>query len=104
MSNKDNKDRGTELTWQGKYKDDDSLNLPEKVSWPFQTIETVNESKADREKKQKPLGFERKEAGPWRNRLIWGDNKYIMSSLLSEFAGKINLIYIDVDGNGIMYQ
>lgn len=95
MSSKNNKDRGTELIWQGKYKDDDILNLPEKVSWPFQTIETVNESKADREKKQKPLGFERKEARPWRNRLIWGDNKYIMSSLLNEFAGKIDLIYID---------
>jgi DNA modification methylase len=91
---KTNKDRGTELIWQGKYRDD-TLNLPEKVSWPFQTIETVNESKADREKKQKPLGFERKKAGLWRNRLIWGDNKYIMSSLLSEFAGKIDLIYID---------
>ena len=95
MPGKNNKDRGTELIWQGKYKDDGSLNLPEKVSWPFQTIETVNESKADREKKQKPLGFERKEARPWRNRLIWGDNKYIMSSLLNEFAGKIDLIYID---------
>jgi len=95
MSNKNNKDRGTELIWQGKYRDDGSLNLPGKVSWPFQTIETVNESKVDRERMQKSLGFERKEAGPWRNRLIWGDNKYIMSSLLSEFAGKINLIYID---------
>jgi len=95
MSNKNNKDRGTELIWQGKYRDDGSLNLPEKVSWPFQTIETVNESKADRERKQKPLGFERKESGPWRNRLIWGDNKYIISSLISEFVGKINLIYID---------
>jgi len=27
--------------------------------------------------------------------LIWGDNKYIMSSLLPKFAGKIKLIYID---------
>jgi DNA modification methylase len=95
MIEKNNKERGTELIWQGKYKEDGTLNLPERVSWPFQTIETVNESKADREKKQKPLGFEKKDAGPWRNRLIWGDNKYIMTSLLNEFAGKINLIYID---------
>jgi len=29
------------------------------------------------------------------NRLIWVDNKYIMASLLEEFAGKIDLIYID---------
>jgi len=95
MPGKNNKDRGTELIWQGKYREDGTLNLPERVSWPFQTIETVNESKADRERKQRPLGFEKKESGPWRNRLIWGDNKYIMSSLLNEFAGKINLIYID---------
>jgi adenine-specific DNA-methyltransferase len=31
----------------------------------------------------------------WRNRLIWGDKKYVLPSLLSEFAGKVNLIYID---------
>ena len=31
----------------------------------------------------------------WRNRLIWGDNKYILSSLLAEFAGKVDLVYID---------
>lgn len=91
---KNDQARGTELIWQGKYKDEGSLNLPEKVSWPFQTIETVNESKVDREKKQAEL-FGAKYSGPWRNRLIWGDNKYIMSSLLNEFAGKINLIYID---------
>src|SRR5262249_21719954 len=31
----------------------------------------------------------------WRSRLIWGDNKYVLSSLLEEFAGKIDLVYID---------
>ena len=31
----------------------------------------------------------------WRNRLIWGDKKYVLPSLLPEFAGKVNLIYID---------
>ena len=31
----------------------------------------------------------------WRNRLIWGDNKLVLSSLLEEFAGKVDLIYID---------
>lgn len=31
----------------------------------------------------------------WRNRLIWGDKKYVLPSLLPEFAGKIDLIYID---------
>ena len=31
----------------------------------------------------------------WRNRLYWGDNLQVMSHLLKEFRGKINLIYID---------
>ncbi|MGI9061951.1 MAG: site-specific DNA-methyltransferase [Ktedonobacteraceae bacterium] len=31
----------------------------------------------------------------WRNRLIWGDKKYVLPGLLPEFAGKVNLIYID---------
>ncbi len=31
----------------------------------------------------------------FRNRLIWGDNKLVMASLLQEFRGKIDLIYID---------
>ena len=93
MSNFNN-ERGTELIWQGKYDEEGRLNLPERVSWPFQTIETVNESKVDREK-QRDLFYQKKETDSWRNRLIWGDNKYIMSSLLEEFAGKIDLIYID---------
>ena len=29
------------------------------------------------------------------NRLIWGDKKYVLPSLLPEFAGKVDLIYID---------
>jgi adenine-specific DNA-methyltransferase len=89
-----NNERGTELIWQGKYDEKGRLNLPERVSWPFQTIETVNESKFDREK-QRDLFYQKKEEKSWKNRLIWGDNKYIMSSLLEEFAGKIDLIYID---------
>ena len=93
MTNSNNQ-RGTELIWNGKYDEDGNFSLPEKVSWPFQTIETVNESKADREK-QRDLFYQKKEAGPWRNRLIWGDNKYVMASLLKEFAGNIDLIYID---------
>jgi len=30
-----------------------------------------------------------------RNRLIWGDNKRVAASLLEEFAGKVNFVYID---------
>ena len=57
-------------------------------------VEIVNESKADRD--ELTLFRQRGESAPgWRNKLLWGDNKYIMASLLPEFAGKINLIYID---------
>jgi DNA modification methylase len=38
---------------------------------------------------------ERKRRDDFRNRLIWGDNKLVMASLLAEFKGKIDLFYID---------
>src|SRR6185437_13269283 len=31
----------------------------------------------------------------WRNRLIWGDKKYVLPSLRDQFAGQVNLVYID---------
>jgi adenine-specific DNA-methyltransferase len=35
------------------------------------------------------------EVNGWRNRLYWGDNLQVMSHLLKEFRGKVNLVYID---------
>ena len=35
------------------------------------------------------------EVNGWRNRIYWGDNLQVMSHLLKEFRGKIQLIYID---------
>jgi len=84
-------DMPTGLYWKGKKTEVDRVVLP------FQTIETINESRATRERERKvSIGlFKDKSNGDWHNRLIWGDNKYIMASLLEEFAGKIDLIYID---------
>jgi len=31
----------------------------------------------------------------WRNKIFWGDNVQVMSHLLKEFRGKINLVYLD---------
>jgi adenine specific DNA methylase Mod len=60
---------------------------------PFQTVETVNESAQLR---QHALDlFSAGRDAEWRNRLIWGDKRYVLPSLLEEFAGKVNLIYID---------
>src|SRR5713101_2905860 len=84
--------RMTELIWDGKYKDDKKQG-PVRIALPFQTIETVNESAQDRRRNLELFASGRDTE--WRNRLIWGDNKYVLSSLLPEFAGKVNLIYID---------
>ena len=35
------------------------------------------------------------EVEDWRNKIYWGDNLQVMSHLLKEYRGKINLIYID---------
>src|ERR1700688_3693761 len=82
----------TELIWDGKYKDGKKQG-PVRIALPFQTIETVNESTQDRRRNLELFTSGRDT--DWRNRLIWGDKKYVLPSLLPEFAGKVNLIYID---------
>lgn len=83
----------TELIWDGKYDKDGNRVAPVRIVLPFQTIETINESVQER---QRALDFATEgRDGEWRNRLIWGDKKYVLPSLLDEFAGKVNLIYID---------
>src|SRR2546425_11669475 len=82
----------TELVWEGKYIDG-KRQAPSRIAQPFQTIETVNESAQDRERNLELFSAGRETE--WRNRLIWGDKKYVLPSLLSEFAGNVNLIYID---------
>jgi hypothetical protein len=86
---KENNNIPTGLYWQGKRTE------VERISLPFQTIETINESRATREKKKDTLllGLKKKEDPVWYNRLIRGDNKYVMFPLLNEFAGRIDLIY-----------
>lgn len=76
------------LEWEGKPKDVERLTLP------FQTVETINESRATRERDSGAL-FREAPTDPQRNLLIWGDNKLVLSSLLADFAGRVDLIYID---------
>jgi len=82
-----------ELTWDGKYDADGRKVPPLRLKLPFQTVETVNESAQER---QMMLDlFTAGRPTEWRNRLIWGDKKYVLPALLDEFAGEVNLIYID---------
>jgi len=77
----------TGLYWKGK-----TSEVP-RVSLPFQTVETINNGQTHSSGNGT---FEHSSNNDgWYNRLIWGENKYIMSSLLDEFAGRIDLIYID---------
>lgn len=88
--------RRTELIWEGKYDASGKRVAPLRVQLPFQTVEMVNESAQERQKAlslfESPGAYLAK---AWRNRLIWGDKKYVLPALLTEFAGKVNLIYID---------
>ena len=82
----------TELIWDGKYDANGKRVAPLRIALPFQTVETVNESAQDRDRNLFQFASQEQ---PWRNRLVWGDKKYVLPSLLPEFAGKVNLIYID---------
>jgi Adenine specific DNA methylase Mod len=96
----DNK-KYVELLWYQKY---DKISLGKKMpierpNLPFQVVETVNKPRI-KEGEQQFLYPEdewpKNYPKDWKNLLIWGDNKLVMSSLIKQgWAGKINLIYID---------
>ena len=92
--------REVELVWNGKTNEICNIVLP------FQVIEQVDEPRAEKpeDMEQQYNIFDergRQKAG-WTNKLIWGDNKLILSSLKNgpmrdeiEKNGGIKLIYID---------
>ena len=98
--------REVELVWNGKTSEVCNIVLP------FQVIEQVDEPRAekpeDSQRKDKDQGllFSLDQRGRqlkgWTNKLIWGDNKLILSSLKNgplreeiEKQGGLKLIYID---------
>ena len=89
----------TELVWEGKY--DEYGNRREidmaGLAMPMQRIETIDQPRSEAAAANQLDLFNRKtrRLDDFRNRLIWGDNKLVMASLLQEFRGKIDLIYID---------
>jgi len=83
-----------ELVWDKKYDGAGRKASPVSVALPFQTIETLNESSQQRQKSIESFLSGRGQT-EWRNRLIWGDKKYVLPGLLSEFANSVDLIYID---------
>ena len=75
----------TELIWEGKYVNG-KKSAPVRLALPFQDVETVNESAQTRTLMLDLWG--RNEEREWRNRLIWGDKKYVLPSLLPKNSGQ----------------
>ncbi len=96
-------DREVELVWNGKTNEVTNTVLP------FQTIEHIDEPRSEHVQKVGTEVLPLKEFDPsgrqikgWTNKLIWGDNKLILSSLKNgpmrkeiEAQGGLKLIYID---------
>ncbi len=110
----------TELVWEGKYDEYGNRRAVDVAgcAMPLQKIETIDEPRSRAAAEGQMEMFERKllaarpltpslspvggegvrrtgEGEAFRNRLIWGDNKLVMASLLAEFKGRVDLIYID---------
>lgn len=87
----------TELVWEGKY--DEFGNRREvdsaRLAMPLQKIETIDEPRSRAEAQGTLFDEKQEHRDDFRNRLIWGDNKLVLASLLEEFRGRLELIYID---------
>ena len=92
--------REVELVWNGKTNEVSNIVLP------FQVIEQVDEPRAETDTRLQMTLFDIDERGRqlkgWTNKLIWGDNRLILSSLKNgplreeiERQGGLKLIYID---------
>jgi DNA modification methylase len=91
-------DREVELLWNGK------TNEVTNVVLPFQVIEQIDEPRSDAKFGNQNSLFDTsgRQITGWTNKLIWGDNKLILSSLKNgplrkeiEAQGGLKLIYID---------
>lgn len=89
----------TELIWPGKTSE------VERVVLPFQSIEHIDEPRSGTVFQPDLFSMNAgsgRQTGGWTNKLIWGDNKLILSSLANgplrdeiENAGGLKLVYID---------
>ncbi|TMQ75523.1 DNA methyltransferase [Candidatus Accumulibacter phosphatis] len=88
--------REVELVWNGKTRDVCTTVLP------FQTLEHIDEPRTETKRQGELFDSRGRQQRGWSNKLIWGDNKLILSSLKAgalrqqiEDAGGLKLIYID---------
>ena len=102
----ENNKKYVELLWEDKYDkfEKGERVLIEKPNLPFQIVETINRPRLkdleggifNPSQYYPESKYSENYPKDWKNKLIWGDNKLVMSSLIKQgWAGKINLIYID---------
>src|ERR1035441_5820739 len=84
------------LFWNGRKEDITNIALP------FHSIEHIDEPRQEKIEGMFETDFRGRQLKGWTNKLIWGDNKLILSSLANgpirdeiEKEGGIKLIYID---------
>jgi hypothetical protein len=91
-------DREVELLWNGKTDEVENTVLP------FQVIEHIDEPRSEDKITAQATLFDTsgRQIKGWSNKLIWGDNKLILSSLKNgplrkqiEAEGGLKLVYID---------
>lgn len=91
-------DREVELLWNGKTDEVENMVLP------FQAIEHIDEPRSEDKITAQATLFDTsgRQIKGWSNKLIWGDNKLILSSLKNgplrkqiEAEGGLKLVYID---------
>jgi len=109
-----NNKKYVELIWAEKYDKfsvdsrqdivEKEIKPVEKPNLPFQVVETINKPRLkdienglfDPTQLYPQNEYPENYPKDWKNLLMWGDNKLVMSSLIKQgWAGKINLIYID---------
>lgn len=88
--------REVELVWNGKSREVCTTVLP------FQSLEHIDEPRAETKAQEDLFDSRGRQQKGWTNKLVWGDNKLILSSLKAgalrqqiEDAGGLKLIYID---------
>lgn len=84
------------LFWNGR--DEQMTN----VALPFHSIEQIDEPRAEHNAELAIFDTRGRQLKGWTNKLIWGDNKLVVSSLLNgpmrraiEAVGGLKLVYID---------
>src|SRR5260370_26288441 len=79
-----------EMIWKEKKDPPKNHPIPPQTRREFHTLEMLNTQKKPALQEKKPLPTD-----CWYNRLIWGEKSAVLPALLPEFAGKVDLIYID---------